>query len=301
MITTKISEEVYMIDTMALGQPNAVAAYVLKGRKTALVDCGYASSHTTVLEGLTELGIRPSEVDYIIPTHVHLDHAGGAGHLLAAMPKASIFAQEKGVPHLIDPTRLIESATQVFGAELVRLYGRPTPIVAERIEAVGKERFLDLGGLSINMIHSPGHAPHQLSVFVEQGKILLPADAVGILYPGVRTMIPTTPLPSLNPTELAKTTENLEQLDSRLLLVPHYGPRSDPKNVLEMTRKKTDEWVGRIRTMKNAGIKADDIVQTLMKEIGGEARIKERELPPYAQISIRISVNGIIHYLSKDA
>ena len=123
MTATRISEKVHMIDTMALGQPNTVAVYVLRGEKVALVDCGYASSSETVLEGLAQVGVSPSDVDYIIPTHVHLDHGGAAGHLLKRMPNATVLAQEKGVPHLIDPARLVESATRLFGQEAIDRFG----------------------------------------------------------------------------------------------------------------------------------------------------------------------------------
>ena len=82
MTVTQVSDKVYLLDTQALGNPATVAVYVLKGSKVALVDCGYASSYEVILEELSEIGISPSEVRYLIPTHVHLDHAGGAGHLL---------------------------------------------------------------------------------------------------------------------------------------------------------------------------------------------------------------------------
>ena len=98
MITTKVSERVYMIDTVALGRPRSVAAYVLKGSKVALVDCGYAASAGTVLEGMRELGISPSEVDYIVPTHVHLDHAGAAGETHQADAEGHGYRPRTGYP-----------------------------------------------------------------------------------------------------------------------------------------------------------------------------------------------------------
>ena len=127
--------------------------------------------------------MNPSDIDYVIPTHVHLDHAGAAGFLLDRMPRAKVIAQERGVPHLVDPTRLVQSATSVFGEEMIRMYGAPKGIQAERITAVGEEMHLDLGGLSLTIVHAPGHAPHQISVYVEEEKVLLSADAVGIVYP----------------------------------------------------------------------------------------------------------------------
>jgi glyoxylase-like metal-dependent hydrolase (beta-lactamase superfamily II) len=297
---TKITEKVHMIDTLALGQPNTVAVYVLRGAKTALVDCGYASSSETVLQGLAEMGVSASDVDYIIPTHVHLDHGGGAGHLLRRMPRAKVLAQERGVPHLIDPTRLVDSATRLFGQKAIDSFGLPVGIDPARITAIGEELHLDLGGVSITALHSPGHAPHQLSVFVEGEKLLLTADAVGIVYPAVRTMIPTTPPPSFNPLELWGTTERLQQLGSKALLVPHYGIRSDSDEVLETTRKKTDAWVLRVKEMKKGSLTMEQMSEALKEEVLRESGISEKDFPPYADISIGVTVRGILHYLEKN-
>ena len=110
MYAAKVSERVYILDTYALGQPGTVSAYLVKGPKPTLVDCGYASSYRSVLEGLAEVGTMPSDIRYVVPTHVHLDHAGAAGRLLKQMPNARVVAHEKSVPHLVDPTKQIGRA-----------------------------------------------------------------------------------------------------------------------------------------------------------------------------------------------
>ena len=143
MYATKVSERVYLLDTYALGQPGTVGAYLFRGPKPALVDCGYASSNENVLAGMAEEGVMPTDVRYIVPTHVHLDHAGATGRLLKEMPNAGVIAHERSVPHLIDPTRLVESSTKVLGKEIMELYGIPEQVPAERITAVGKESHID--------------------------------------------------------------------------------------------------------------------------------------------------------------
>jgi glyoxylase-like metal-dependent hydrolase (beta-lactamase superfamily II) len=298
--TSKVSERVYLIDTLALGASGTVAAYLVRGSKTALIDCGYASSAGVVLEALRGLNVSPADIDYVIPTHVHLDHAGAAGHLLDRMPRARVIAQERGVPHLVDPTRLVQSATSVFGEEMIRMYGAPKGIPPERITPVGEEIHIDLGGLSLTAVHSPGHAPHQMSVYVEEEKVLLAADAVAIVYPAVRVVIPTTPPPSLNPAELGRTTDRLSQMGARMLLAPHFGVRTDVKEVLDETKKRTDEWVSKVREMKRAGMSLDAMTASLKTGVAGEAGIAEEGFPPYADISIRTSVMGILHYLEKN-
>lgn len=300
MASIKVAEGLHQIDTLALGQENTVAAYLVRGTKTALVDCGYASSFQSVLDGLAQFGVSPSSVDYLIPTHVHLDHAGAAGRLLKEMPNAKVIAHEKAVPHLVDPTRLIRSATMVFGKEIIELYGTPTEIPAERVTAVGKEASLDLGGgVTATIVHAPGHAPHQVSVMLDRSKVLITADAVGIVYPGVKPLIPTTPPPSLDPEALDATVRSLSQMDPALLLTPHFGLRRDVDSVFEQTVAKVKEWVGLVAGMKSRGMTLEAVSDALCAQVIEEAGASD--IPLYARISVRTSAMGILHYLEKKA
>jgi glyoxylase-like metal-dependent hydrolase (beta-lactamase superfamily II) len=300
MVASKISDRIFMIDTLGTGNPNTIAVYVVQGdTKTAVVDCGHASSFGNVLDGLRELGITPSEVHYLIPTHVHLDHAGAAGHLLKYMTRAKVIAHEKAVPHLVDPTRLIAGATSVFGERLVEVYGRPIPVDRDRTTAVGEESHLELGGVSLTTIHAPGHAPHQISILAEEERVLFSADAVGLVFPGVPTLIPTTPPPSLDPAKVGQTIARLRQTDPKMLLVPHYGIRRDVDDVLEQTRQRTEEWVEQVRKLSDRHLSLDEIAEELRREIISEVRMRAEDFPAYADVSIRISVMGILSFLER--
>ncbi len=299
MYATKVSERVFMLDTYALGQPGTVGAYLVKGPKPALVDCGYASSYESVLAGLAEAGVMPSDVRYLVPTHVHLDHAGAAGRLVREMPNVEVIAQERGVPHLVDPARLVESATKVFGKAIMDLYGAPDPIPAERVTAVGEEAHLDLGdGLTATLIHSPGHAPHQLTAFLDDTKALMTADAVGIVYPGMKALIPTTPPPSFNPSELLATLNSIRQTTPAELLVPHFGVRKDVEWVFDRTGELVKEWVAKVKVMWKEGMTLDQASELMEKEVVSDSRVEE--LPIYAKVSVRASVMGIMHYFDKN-
>ena len=299
MYATKVSERVFLLDTYALGEARTVAAYLIKGPRPTLVDCGYASSFENVLAGLAEVGVMPSDVRYLVPTHVHLDHAGAAGRLVREMPNAEVIAHERSVPHLVDPTRLIESATKVFGQAIMDLYGVPEPVPAERITAVGKESHLDLGDwLGATLMHSPGHAPHQISAMLDETKVLLTADSVGIVYPGLGTLIPTTPPPSFNPTELVATVSALRETRPEELLVPHFGVRKDVDWVFEKTAEKVTRWVEQVRELRNGGATLDSATEVMEREATKEAGVAD--LAVYAKVSVRASVMGIMHYLSKN-
>ncbi len=300
MYATRVSERVYMLDTYALGQAGTVGAYLIKGPKPALVDCGYASSYGNVLAGLAEVGVMPSDMRYVIPTHVHLDHAGAAGRLVKEMANAEVVAHERSTPHLVDPTRLIESSTKVFGSMIMGLYGSPDPIPADRVTAVGAESHLDLGdGLTATLIHTPGHAPHQISVMLDDTRALLTADAVGIVYPGMKALIPTTPPPSFNPVELAATVGALRQTTPSELLVPHFGLRKDVDWVFDETTDLMQLWVDKVKVLWKAGRSLDEVAETMELDVARDAGTAD--LPIYAKVSVRTSVMGIMHYLDKNA
>lgn len=299
MYATKVSERVYLLDTYALGVPGTVGAYLIKGPKPALIDCGYATSFQSVLAGLAEVGVMPSDVRYVIPTHVHLDHAGAAGRLLREMPNAEVLAHERAVPHLADPTRLIESSTRVFGREVMELYGKPDPVPSERMTAIGEEGHVDLGdGLSATLVHAPGHAPHQISILLDNRGALFTADAVGIVYPGLSALIPTTPPPSFNPSELVASLGNLRQAAPGELLVPHFGVRKDAEWVFDRTAELVGRWVEQVKEMWKRKETLDEAAEKMEETVKADA--KAQDLPIYAKISVRTSVMGIMHYLDKN-
>ena len=299
MYATKVSERVYLLDTYALGTPGTVGAYLVKGPKPALVDCGYATSFESVLAGMAEVGVMPSDVRYVIPTHVHLDHAGAAGRLLKEMPNAEVIAHERAVPHLADPTRLIESSTMVFGREVMEMYGMPDPIPSERMTAVGKEGHLDLGdGLTATLMHAPGHAPHQISILLDRTGTLLTADAVGIVYPGLSALIPTTPPPSFNPSELVATLGGLRQTTPRELLVPHFGVRKDAGWVFDRTSELVWKWVEQVKEMRKRKANLDEVAEKMEEMVKADAGVQD--IPIYAKISVRTSAMGIMRYLDKN-
>jgi glyoxylase-like metal-dependent hydrolase (beta-lactamase superfamily II) len=300
MVVSKITSRAFMVDTVALGNPNTVAVYVVKGsRKTAVIDCGYASSYGNVMQGLRQLGVEPSRVDYVIPTHVHLDHAGAAGHLVRHMPRAKVIAHERAVPHLVDPTKLVESATSVFGEKLIQMYGKPMPVDKNKIVAVGVESHVDLGNVTLTTLYAPGHAPHQISVLLEEEHLLFSADAVGIVFPGFPTLIPTTPPPSLDPVKLAETLEMLRQTDPKMLLVPHFGVRKDVDLVLDRTKEKVDQWVQEVSRLNAMQMTPEQIVEQLRRMITAETGMRASDIPGYANVSIRTSVLGILTFLKR--
>jgi glyoxylase-like metal-dependent hydrolase (beta-lactamase superfamily II) len=298
----RVSRHIYLIDTLALGAKGTVAAYLVQGAKKALVDCGHATSLEALLQGLAEVGIRPEELDFIIPTHVHLDHAGAAGALARRAQGALVIAHERAKRHLVDPSRLVQSATQLFGEQLMKAYGSPEPIEEARIEAFEKEMSVDLGaGIELRLLYAPGHAPHQLVAYVEHEKALITADSVGILYPDFRfSMIPTTPPPSFDAEQAIRTAEQLLELPASTLLLPHFGVRQDAHWVLQETIRGISSWTELAREALKASPRPDAVLDRITKDFLARAGARsEGDLPAYVKVSLWTSAMGLFSYLTR--
>jgi Zn-dependent hydrolases, including glyoxylases len=301
MSIIRVSESIYIIDTLAFGYENCVASYLIKGDKYALIDVGYASTYRNVINALNKAGIDINDIKYIIPTHVHLDHSGATGHLMQNMKNAIVVAHERAAKHLIDPKRLIESSKEVYGEYILNNYiGLPIPVQSDKIIVVKDELELKLGNLTIKCIYAPGHAPHQITVYIEEMKYLITADSVGIIYPFLNVMIPTTPPPSFNAEQAIDTLNKLSSYELKTLLIPHFGIRNDSLFVFEETKKKIKEYIEIIKNLRNKNLNFDDMLNELIKKVSEEANISPSQLHPYAVQSLRISLMGILNYLTKN-
>jgi Zn-dependent hydrolases, including glyoxylases len=292
----KITDNVYLIDTLGLGFEKTIACYLVKSNKIALIDTGYASSYLNVIEAIKSINIDFNEINYIIPTHLHLDHSGATSYLLQHMSKAKVIAHKRAFKHLIDPTKLIESVKELYGENKLRLFGIPLPINEERIEVVEEELELNLGDINLLCIYSPGHAPHQITVLIRELGMLATADSVGVIYPDLNIMIPTTPPPSFDANLAIDTLEKLAKLQPKTLLIPHFGIRNDVEDVFNNTKIKIKEWIDLIKYFKGQGLNAESIFLEIIKKISKEL---SKELPIYTKELIRVSVLGILKYLER--
>ncbi|MEM0384579.1 MAG: MBL fold metallo-hydrolase [Candidatus Caldarchaeum sp.] len=284
---------VYTIDTRALGFDKTVACYLVKARKTAIVDTGYSSSGETVINTLKQLGVE--RLDYIIPTHVHLDHAGAAWKLAEKFPEAVVLAQEKAVKHLVDPSRLMESVREFYGEEVVKLFGEVRPIKETRVFKAGDGEALSLGDVDLVFIYTPGHAPHQMSVLVSDGS-LITADAVPAKYPDKPYIIPTTPPPSFDYDQYVQSLRRIGKTGAKTFLTPHFGATPAGEDWAERLVETVAAWVETARDVLRSGGGLPRLVQTfeerLEQEHGGP-------LPVYVRNMLKMSSMGLVNYLRR--
>ncbi|MEN2975144.1 MAG: MBL fold metallo-hydrolase [Candidatus Caldarchaeales archaeon] len=292
----KISEHIYLIDTLALGFENLVAAYLVTGdSENALIDTGYASSFSKIVEGLEQIGLRLHEVKYVIPTHLHLDHSGGAFTFIRNSRKSIILCHPRAVKHFIDPSRLIASVREIYNESTVS-FGEVLPVPVENIRSVQEYERLELGGVTLRFIYAPGHAPHQIAVYIEEDQALVTGDSVSINYPSSPVKIPTTPPPSYNHSDALETLEKLSKITLKIILRPHFGEDAWAPKYFEEEVRILNEWKDKIEAYIGKGLGQDEIINNILEEYDERSKRLFKTIHPL-YTSLRLSVLGMVKYL----
>lgn len=226
---TEVAPGVLLVDTHYT-QPRLAAAWIVKGpRAAAVVETGHVHAVPRILSALEQAGIAREAVSHVVVTHVHLDHAGGAGALMQALPNATLVAHPRGARHLIDPTKLWAGTVGVYGAEkTAALYGDPIAIPAARVVEAPDGFSVDVGGRPLRFLDAPGHAKHHLVVWDEATRGFFTGDAFGLSYRqddagGRPFFFPTTTPVQLDPPALHATLDRMLAERPERLYLTHYG------------------------------------------------------------------------------
>ncbi|GAB3755296.1 MBL fold metallo-hydrolase [Lysobacter olei] len=224
---------IFTIDT-GFQRPRFDAAYlVVEQGRAAFIDCGTNHSVPAMLAALAEQGLGPEAVDWLILTHVHLDHAGGAGLLMQHLPNALLVVHPRGAPHMIDPSRLVAGATAVYGeAEIARSYGVIQAVPAARVREAEDGAVIELAGRALRCVDTPGHARHHFCVWDERSCSWFTGDTFGLSYreldvQGRPFIIPTTSPVQFEPEPLKASIRTLLSQRPEAMYLTHYGRVED--------------------------------------------------------------------------
>ncbi|MFB6362112.1 MAG: MBL fold metallo-hydrolase [Halobacteriales archaeon] len=283
----------YYVDTGMFDTPAYTSVYVIDAERPAVVDTGIGTEHEVVLAALAELDIAPADLEVILPTHVHLDHAGGAGFLAAACPNATVAVHEIGAPHLIDPSRLVEGTKRAVGDAWAH-YADPEPIPAERIRELQDGDQLDLGDRVLDVHHAPGHAPHQAVFHDPADAIVFTADAAGIYVPALDRVTPTTPPPNFDLEQCLEDIVIIETLDPAVLAFSHFGPVAEPARLGEYATV-LEEWVSRVADARDRF--ADD--ETVIEHLIDQDELHRAWGRERAAANVELNVRGVLHYFDR--
>lgn len=240
LYTTEIGKKLFMIELETGGFKNLICSYVIKGKKPFLVESGPTNSVPKLLSGLEELDVKFEDVEYVAVTHVHLDHGGGVGTLLKALPNAKVIVHPRGMPHLIDPERLWSSSQKVLGF-VSEIFGKPEPVPKDRIIPVTEGSF-DLGAdAKLSVTETVGHASHNLSFQESINSGVFPGDAAGTYLPEFNVVVPTTPPPFYLESALVSL-DKLITLKPSVLYFSHFGKADNAVQLLKDYKRQLQLW-----------------------------------------------------------
>ncbi|MBI4415941.1 MAG: MBL fold metallo-hydrolase [Euryarchaeota archaeon] len=281
----------YYTDVHMFGEREFGSVYLIDDERVALVETGTSNDADAILAAVHDFGYNPEDVDALVVSHIHLDHAGGAGFLLDAMRNATVYVHERGHKHLVDPSRLLASATDAL-QDMAESFGTMRPIRPDRLVAVRDGDTLDLGGRVLTFHHTPGHAPHELIVTDAKNRCIYTGDEAGLWFPRDNLLMPVTPAPSFDLTNNLASFETMLAFEPRALLFSHFGPHTEPRAAIETQRERYELWSAFVRERYKAKDE-EAMVEELFGRYGKGATFYSRE---FLHRRIRNSVHGLVVY-----
>lgn len=303
----------YEMDSLYLDWPSFAACYILeKDGEIAFIETNTNHAVPLFLGSLEQLGLSKDRVKYIIVTHIHLDHAGGAGKLMSIFPRARLVVHPRGARHMVDPGRLISSVKQVYGDEKYRkLYGEILPVDEERLRVANDGDILNLGQGHLRIMETPGHAKHHFVVFDPDTKSLFSGDSFGIGYPrfcsgNSRWIFPSTAPVQFDPEMMQLSFNSIVDLKPDRILLTHFGSLEDVKAAHQQLK----DWIGfmveRAGFLVKSNPGTDDLTARLADDFWAYAdsslnKFRGRGLTgedrKFLKLDIDLNTQGVAHYI----
>ena len=255
------------IDVRHLGREHVICAHEVDG---AIVDPGPASSVDTLLDALD------GEPRALLLTHIHLDHAGAAGVLARTFPSLTVYVHERGAPHLVDPSRLLESAERLYGDDMERLWGEVAPVPEERVQALSGGETVE--GMRVE--YTPGHASHHVCYLHEDSGEAFVGDVAGVRVPGSTYTVAPTPPPDIDVEAWLSSLETVAGWSPTALCLTHFGRHEDVEEQLERLRTGLLERAEKARTMDDGEFARWSEEQTRAAVDGEVAEMLLQAAPP---------------------
>lgn len=266
------------VDLNFKGSPRVIATAVLAGNDgVTLIDPGPTSCLTTLDAGLRERGLSLRDVRNVLLTHIHLDHAGAAGTITERVPNARVFVHERGAPHMIDPAKLLASATRLYGDNMDTLWGAFQPVPADRVTVLTGGERLDLGGQFLKVAYTPGHAKHHVSYLDEHTGMAYVGDTAGVQVSGTYLIAPTPP-PDIDIEAWQESLNTIEAWNPVSLFLTHFGPVSPARSHLARFRTVLATAAERSKELLKDGGSDDVLSKRFAEQMRTDVR---RELPEH--------------------
>jgi len=303
-------QDIQTIDT-GYHREGLVASHLIQsGEQYAFVDVGTTACQQRLLNVMDEQHIRPQQIRYILVTHVHLDHAGAAGSLMRLFPEAELIVHPRGARHMIDPARLIEGATAVYGQQrMQQTFGEILPVAADRVIEATDEMVLDFNGRDLLFLDTPGHARHHYCVFDEVSRGFFTGDTFGLSYSPLMIddnpfMFPTTTPVQFEPDALHASLDRLISYNPAQMFLTHFGRVGEPERQAEKLHYLIDQFV-EVTKNTDADNCEKDIYQGLKALLFRELHkqnicLDENAVLSIMEMDLKLNTQGLCYWLGRD-
>jgi len=308
MLQTIANTGIYTVDALYY-QPNLASIHLVhSNNRVALIDTGTQYSVSQVLSALEELNLGYDNVDYIILTHIHLDHAGGAGALMQLCKNAQLVVHAKGAKHMSDPSKLIAGASAVYGEKQFNaLYGDILPVDAQRIITPNDNSSLELAGRKLTFIDTPGHANHHHCIIDEQTNSVFTGDTLGVAYKALRNdqhafVMPTTTPVQFNPDALHTSIDRVMSYQPKTLYLTHYSAITPTARIIAGLHEQIDDYVMLTQKAADDGEQFADsltnelsnyLIRRCMNEVSG---IDEATAKHWIDLDATLNAQGLVFW-----
>jgi len=298
--------KIEVMDLGFLGEAEIVASFLLKGDSSAaIVETGPTSCTEYLLASLKSNGVAPEDVRQVFLTHVHLDHAGASGNLAEVLPNATFYVHEIGYPHMVDPSRLVRSATRIFGEDrMEELWGEVRPVPEERLVTLkGEGEDLEAADGVLSSHYTPGHAYHHLAFYEAGSETLLAGDVAGIRLPGQSFVLPPTPAPEVDVEAWKGSIETIRKISPKCVCPTHFGSYEDVERHLSELEQRLQTSLLFVEERMDAGRSQEDIAEEygamsdaeLLREGAGEEELRRYQITG----DYGAHVSGLVRYVSR--
>ena len=265
---------IYCVDARYIQHGIACCYLMVEGDQVTIIETGTAHTAEGIAEALAELELPKESVRYIIPTHVHLDHAGGAGLLMQQYPEAQMLIHPRGARHMVNPTQLIAGSKAVYGDEkFAQFYGELIPVPKERVISVEDGEKYELNGRALEFRHTPGHAEHHFCVWDSVSEGWFSGDTFGISYHEMgadlasdrsdRFIIPTTSPVQFDPDKLLASIDLMMSYSPKKFYLTHYSVLENPESHADLLRAQIEDYRQIGQLLRNESEREERIHQAL--------------------------------------
>jgi glyoxylase-like metal-dependent hydrolase (beta-lactamase superfamily II) len=292
------------MDLNFLGTEKVIASFLLLGEgAAAIVETGPTTCLESLQEGLGANGVSPEDVRGVFLTHIHLDHAGASGHVAELLPNATFYVHEVGRPHLADPSKLLKSASRIYGERMDELWGEARAVPEDRLVILGDGEEVEAAGGLLVAHDTPGHAYHHLAYLEPDSGALFAGDVAGIRLPGQSYVRPPTPPPEIDVEAWVRSIEKIRQLGPRTIRPTHFGTYEDVDRHLSELDQRLQDWLLFVEERADDGLPREEISEELAAK--GDAEMLAEGAAPEESGRYDLAGNyemltaGILRYVEK--